>query len=52
MKINEYGYYLNGEKLLKTVKCKDIETAYKKLVFVYPEHFNIKIRLIKKNVPL
>lgn len=41
-----FGFYLNGETLLKTVKCSNIQYAKKKLDFFYPVNFNIQIKEI------
>lgn len=41
--IKTFGFYLNGEKLLKTVKCSSLEAAKKKLNFSFPVNFNICI---------
>lgn len=46
MKLRKYGFYLNGEKLIKTVICQNIDAAKKKLDFYYPVNFNIQIELI------
>ena len=42
-----YGFYLNGETLIKKVKCSNIKYAKKKLDYFYPVNFNIQIREIK-----
>ena len=47
MQIKQYGFFLNGDKLLKTVKCTDLESAKNKLNFLYPINFNIQIKFIK-----
>lgn len=39
-----FGFYLNGEKLLKKVVCSDIKKAKAKLDFSYPVNFNIQIK--------
>jgi hypothetical protein len=44
-----YGFYLNGETLLKTVKCSNIQAAKKKLDFSYPINFNIQIKQHEEN---
>ena len=44
--IKEYGFYLNGEALIKVVKCSSVKHAKKKLDFFYPVNFNIQIKLI------
>jgi len=46
LNIKSFGFYLNGETLLKSVKCSDISAAKKKLDFYYPENFNIQIKEI------
>lgn len=43
----KFGFFLNGETLLKTVVCSNLKAAKGKLNFYYPEKFNIEIRLIK-----
>jgi hypothetical protein len=50
--MNQYGFYLNGQTLLRKVVCSSIEAAKKKLNLLYPENFNIEIKLIKKNVSI
>jgi hypothetical protein len=47
MKKKKYGFYLNGEILLKTVLCDTEEQAYEKLIFAYPTNFNITIKFIE-----
>lgn len=47
MKTNEYGFYLNGEKLIKTVKCSDLKAAKAKLDFHYPINHNIEIKRLR-----
>lgn len=47
MKLKQYGFYLNGETLIKTCTCKSIQQAKAKLDFFYPVNFNIQIRFIK-----
>lgn len=42
-----FGFYLNGETLLKKVKCSTIKHAKSKLDFYYPVNFNIQIREIQ-----
>jgi hypothetical protein len=42
-----FGFYLNGETLIKSVKCSDIKAAKGKLDFLYPINFNIHIKEIK-----
>ena len=44
-----YGFYLNGETLLKTVKCSNVQAAKKKLDFSYPINFNIQIKQHEEN---
>lgn len=44
-----FGFYLNGETLLKTVKCSDLKAAKGKLDFHYPVNFNIQIKEVKLN---
>jgi hypothetical protein len=39
-----FGYFLNGEILLKTVKCSNLKSAKAKLNFLYPVNFNIQIK--------
>ena len=46
MKLQKFGFYVNGERLIKTVICSDIEAAKKKLDFLYPVNFNIQIKKI------
>lgn len=41
-----FGFYLNGETLLKTVKCSSLKYAKDKLDFYYPVNFNIQIKEI------
>lgn len=43
----EFGFYLNGETLIKKVKCSNIKAAKGKLDFMYPINFNIQIKEIK-----
>lgn len=45
--VKKYGFYLNGEKLLKCVYCSSIDKAKEKLNFRYPVNFNIEIKEIK-----
>jgi hypothetical protein len=45
--MKKYGFYLNGEKLIKTVTCSSFEKAKGKLDFIYPINFNIQIKEIK-----
>ena len=45
--MKQFGFYLNGETLIKTVTCKDLKSAKAKLDFYYSENFNIQIKFIK-----
>ena len=47
MKTKKFGFYLNGEKLVKTVICANKKAAKDKLNFHFPENFNIEIKFIK-----
>ena len=42
-----FGFYLNGETLIKSVKCSNIKYAKAKLNFRFPQNFNIEIKEIK-----
>lgn len=44
--MKKFGFYLNGETLLKTVTCSNLKAAKGKLNFYYPENFNIEIKEI------
>lgn len=46
MKANRYGFFLNGETLIKTVVCSDMKAAKAKLNFLYPVNFNIQIKKV------
>ena len=48
--MKRYGFYLNGETLLRTVVCTNIAAAKKKLDFIYPVNFNIQIKLVSNKV--
>ena len=48
--MKKFGFYLNGETLIKTVTCSDMAAAKKKLDFHYPANFNIEIRELKQAV--
>ena len=39
-----FGFFLNGEILLKTIKCSNLKSAKAKLNFFYPINFNIEIK--------
>lgn len=43
-KFKKYGFFLNGETLIKTVYCNNMQAAKQKLNFFYPENFNIQIK--------
>ena len=45
--IKTFGFYLNGETLIKQVKCGNPKAAKGKLDFMYPQNFNIQIKEIK-----
>jgi len=45
--LKKYGFYLNGQKLLKTVICSNMEAAKNKLDFYYAINFNIQIKFIE-----
>lgn len=45
--MKKYGFYLNGNKLLKCVYCSSLKHAKAKLDFRYPVNFNIQIKEIK-----
>jgi len=47
--LNKYGFYLNGELLLKSVICSSIKKAKAKLDFNYPENTNIEIKIMIKD---
>lgn len=47
MKLRQYGFFLNGETLLKVCTCKNLKQAKGKLDFFYPVNFNIQIKFIK-----
>jgi hypothetical protein len=42
-----FGFYLNGETLIKQVKCSNLKAAKGKLDFMFPVNFNIQIKEIK-----
>ena len=47
MKLKQYGFYVNGETLIKTCTCKSIKQAKAKLDLLYPVNFFIQIKFIK-----
>jgi uncharacterized protein (DUF3820 family) len=49
MELHQYGFYLNGKTLIKTITCANLKQAKAKLDFFYPINFNIQIKLIKMN---
>ena len=46
--VKKWGFYLNGQTLLKTVHAKTKEAAKKKLDFMHPVNFNIQIKEEKR----
>ena len=45
--IKTFGFYLNGETLIKQVKCSNIKAAKGKLDFMFPQNFTIQIKEIQ-----
>ena len=45
--LKTFGFFLNGETLIKKTKCFNKKQAFEKMKFSYPVNFNIQVIEIK-----